>query len=56
MDALNEILKFASGDPVVGISQNIKYKRANQKGLKVMFSKDCLFEEMKNVNKLNSQN
>tara|TARA_R110001592_G_scaffold94185_2_gene272866 strand:- start:6993 stop:7793 length:801 start_codon:yes stop_codon:yes gene_type:complete len=32
------------------------YRRANEKGLKVMLSKDCLFEKMKNVNKLNTEN
>jgi len=29
------------------------YKEANKRGLKIMFSKDSLFEEMKNINKLN---
>ena len=30
-DTLNETLKLSSGDPRVGISQNINYKRTNQK-------------------------
>ncbi len=29
------------------------YKGANKKGLKVMFSKDCLFDEFKDMNELN---
>ena len=29
------------------------YKKANELGLKVMFSKDCLFDEFMNMNKLN---
>tara|TARA_R110000765_G_scaffold406264_1_gene503158 strand:- start:393 stop:1190 length:798 start_codon:yes stop_codon:yes gene_type:complete len=29
------------------------YKEANKQNIKVMFSKDCIFEEMKNINKLN---
>lgn len=32
------------------------YKEANKRGLKVMFSKDCLFEKMTNVNELNKIN
>jgi hypothetical protein len=31
------------------------YKEANKKGLNVMFSKDCLFEEMTNINELNNK-
>ena len=31
------------------------YKGANKKGLKVMFSKDCLFDEMKNICLLNEK-
>jgi len=31
------------------------YKGANKKGLKVMFSKDCLFDEMVNMNLLNEK-
>ena len=31
------------------------YKGANKKGLKVMFSKDCLFDEMININLLNEK-
>ena len=32
------------------------YKEANKRGLNVMFSKDCLFEEMTNINELNKIN
>jgi hypothetical protein len=32
------------------------YKEGNNHGLKIMFSKDCLFEEMTNINELNNKN
>jgi len=44
-----------NGEVFIDCEHRSFYKKANELGLNVMFSKDCLFEEMTNVNELNNK-
>ncbi len=44
-----------NGEVFIDCEHRSFYKEANKKGLNVMFSKDCLFEEMTNINELNKK-
>ena len=45
-----------NGEVFIDCEHRSFYKEANKRGLKVMFSKDCLFEKMININELNKNN
>ena len=44
-----------NGEVFIDCEHRSFYKEANKKGLNVMLSKDCLFEEMTNINELNKK-